>query len=138
MGNIQFQGSYNGRLSNRDQPLWHALAGSFELFHAKLMDFTGIELREKDGNCSISLKVIPKSFRNQVVGEEGGALKIKIQAPPVEGAANEAVVEFLSGIFKKPKSSILVMKGQLSRHKVIKIKGVQVKDVLESLAEYKV
>jgi hypothetical protein len=101
------------------------------------MDFTGIELREKDGNCSISLKVIPKSSRNQVVGVEGGVLKIKIQAPPVEGAANEAVVEFLSGIFKKPKSSILLMKGQLSRYKVIKIKGVRAKDVLESLAKFK-
>lgn len=101
------------------------------------MDFTGIELREKDGNCSISLKVIPKSFRNQVVGEEGGALKIKIQAPPVEGAANEAVVEFLASIFNKPKNSFLVMKGQKSRHKVINIQGAQAKEVLESLAKYK-
>jgi len=136
MGNLQFQGPYHGGFSHRDWALWGSLAGSFEFFHAWLMNFKNLQLREADGGCSISLKVIPKSSRNQVAGVEGGVLKIKIQAPPVEGAANEAVIKFLSGLFHQPKSSILVIKGQQSRHKVIRIKGAQVKEILESLAKY--
>jgi uncharacterized protein (TIGR00251 family) len=97
------------------------------------MDFKDLQLREANGSCSISLKVIPNSSGNQIAGVEGGELKIKIQAPPVEGAANEAVVEFLARLLKRPKSAFELFKGVQSRHKVIKIKGAKRAEILEAL-----
>lgn len=82
-----------------------------------------------DEGCLLSIKVIPRSSRNQIMGVEQGELKIKLQAPPVEGAANEAVLEFLSKCLKKSKSSLTLVSGHQSRHKRVKIQGVKAVDV---------
>ena len=89
-----------------------------------------LEIKESAEGCAFPLKVIPRSPRNGVVGIENGVLKIKIQAPPVEGAANEAVIAFLAGLFKKKKSNIAVILGKKSRHKVVRVLGIKAKDVL--------
>ncbi|HUO58606.1 MAG TPA: DUF167 domain-containing protein [bacterium] len=89
-----------------------------------------------EGDSFLSLKVIPKASRNGVVGVEAAELKIKVQAPPVEGAANEAVVQFLSKLLDRPKSSVDVIKGEKSRHKVVKIKGIPPAKILEVLKHY--
>jgi uncharacterized protein (TIGR00251 family) len=60
---------------------------------------------------------------------EQGALKIKLQAPPVEGAANEALLEYLSKCLKRPKSSLALVSGPQSRHKRVKIVGMKATDV---------
>lgn len=70
----------------------------------------------------IIVKVIPRSSKNEVVGHmPDGALKVKLTAPPVDGAANEALIELLSEYFKKPKSSFVIQKGASKRTKIIEI-----------------
>lgn len=91
---------------------------------------------EKEGGCVLSLKVIPRSSRNQIVGVEQGYLKIKLQAPPMDGAANVALLTFLADFFKEPKRSLSIISGQQSRHKRVHIKGLKVSEVMEVLNTY--
>lgn len=88
---------------------------------------------DAEGGCLLSLKVIPRSSRNQVVGIEQGVFKLKLQAPPVEGAANEAVLEFLAKVFRKPKSSLALVSGHQSRYKRVKILEMRASEVIDIL-----
>lgn len=73
----------------------------------------------------IKVKVLPRSSRNEVVGKmDDGTLKIKLTSPPVDGKANEALVEILSDHFDVPKSSVLIKRGETSKLKTIEILGI--------------
>jgi uncharacterized protein len=65
----------------------------------------------------IDVRVQPKSAQNAIVGEHDGALKIKLNAPPVEGKANKALIQFLAKLLRRPKSSLEIVSGQTSRSK---------------------
>ena len=83
--------------------------------------------------------VQPKSSRNAIVGVYGDALKIKLTAPPVDGAANAACIKFLAKCLQVPKSSVEIVSGRTSRHKQIHIQTegselIRIKERLESLA----
>lgn len=69
------------------------------------------------------LYIQPGASRTQIKGIHGDRLKISVQAPPVEGAANEAVIEFLSQWLKTPKSRIHLISGETSRQKNIWVSG---------------
>jgi hypothetical protein len=77
----------------------------------------------KDG-IIIEVKVGPRSSKNEIVGAEGQVVKIKLTAPPVDGAANMMLIEMLAKKFKIKKSDVEIIKGESSRHKLIKLKGV--------------
>jgi hypothetical protein len=83
-----------------------------------------IPIRETAGHITFSIKVQPRAKKNAITGIVGDALKISLTAPPVDGKANRAVIEFFSGIFKIPRSSITIASGETSRLKVIRISGV--------------
>ncbi len=79
--------------------------------------------RTKDG-VVINVRVLPRASRKGIeVGEDG--LKVRLTAAPVEGAANEQLVEILSDALGIRKSSFRIVRGQTSRNKVVEIKGVQ-------------
>jgi len=70
----------------------------------------------------IKIKIIPRSARNQIIGEmPDGSLKIKLTAPPVDGQANKTLIAFLSKEWDVPKSKIQIVKGKISRNKIIEI-----------------
>jgi len=69
----------------------------------------------------ISIKVLPRSSKNEIIKMADGTLKVKLKAPPVEGRANEALIEFLSGEWNLPKSKIEIKKGLSSKNKIIEI-----------------
>jgi uncharacterized protein (TIGR00251 family) len=79
--------------------------------------------RIKDG-ILIEIKVAPRSSKREVIGAVGNVVKVKLTAPPVDGAANEQLIELLSERLKIKKSSITIIKGESSRQKTIKITGV--------------
>jgi hypothetical protein len=68
----------------------------------------------------INVRVMPRAKKNKVV-EEAGRLKVYLTAPPVEGRANEALVELLAEHFKVKKSQITIVRGEKSRDKVVVI-----------------
>jgi uncharacterized protein len=72
----------------------------------------------------IEAKIIPKSSRNEIIRLEGGIIKIKVTAPPVDGLANRAVIELISKGLKIPKKDIDIISGEKSKNKKIRIHGV--------------
>ena len=78
--------------------------------------------KHPDG-VKLSVKIIPNSSKNEIVGIIDNALKIKLDAPPVEGKANEKCIKFLSKLLNVPKTSISITSGERSKNKTLFIKG---------------
>jgi uncharacterized protein len=76
----------------------------------------------------ITVRVIPRSSRNSLEWEQG-ALKARLTAPPVDGAANEALVALLAERLGMPKRSISIVRGSSSRQKMVDIQGVTLEEV---------
>ncbi len=87
-------------------------------------------ITEKESFILVDIKVIPRSSINKldINGEE---LRLKIASPPVDGAANKAIVEFFSKILSIPKSKVFIEKGVSSKNKMIKIIGLNRERFLE-------
>ena len=83
-----------------------------------------IDITEIDNGIRFKVRVQPRSSKNQIVGDTEGALKVKLTAPPVEGEANQALIAYLATVFKVAKRDIVLAKGELSRHKIVEIKGI--------------
>jgi uncharacterized protein (TIGR00251 family) len=71
---------------------------------------------------AFKVHVQPRSSRNQVVGAHGDALKVKLTAPPVEGAANAACIAFMAGVLDVPKSAVSIITGMTGRRKTLLIR----------------
>lgn len=82
-----------------------------------------IYTKELQDAIIIQVKVIPASSRSMIAGILDGALKIKLNSPPVEGKANKECIVFLSKLLKVQKSSIQIIKGDTNKLKTISIKG---------------
>jgi len=63
----------------------------------------------------------PKTSRNEIVGPRNGELIIRLTAPPVDGAANQALIKLLSKTFKIAKTRIQILSGETSRHKLLQL-----------------
>lgn len=83
-----------------------------------------LEIQERNGAVVLSVRVQPRASKDEIAGEIGGALKVRLQAPAVEGRANEALIEFLAQLLKTPKSAVRILSGDRSRTKRIEIGGV--------------
>ena len=79
------------------------------------------------------MKVQPRAKKNAITGEVGDALKLALTAPPVEGRANEACIEFLAEVLNVPRSSVTIAAGETSRNKVIRVRGLTAAQVEASL-----
>ncbi|QYK00571.1 DUF167 family protein YggU [Shewanella psychrotolerans] len=73
------------------------------------------------GDLLLKLYIQPKASRDQIVGPHGDELKVAITAPPVDGKANAHLSKYLAKQFKVPKGSIVIEKGELDRHKQVRI-----------------
>ena len=93
-----------------------------------------IAIRETSAGVSFSVKVQPRARKNGITGTVGDALKLALTAPPVEGRANQAVIEFFADIFQIPRSSVTIASGESSRLKVIRITGISAGQVRQCLA----
>ncbi|MCD4717330.1 MAG: DUF167 domain-containing protein [Desulfobacterales bacterium] len=77
----------------------------------------------------IKVRVVPRSSRNQIIGVEDGIFKIKLTAPPVDGKANKALIEFLAKKLGLAKGSVEIVSGERSRQKSVRIHGLPLKKV---------
>lgn len=71
----------------------------------------------------LNLHVQPAASRSELCGQHGDSLKVKVRAHAIEGAANNAVREFLAELFHVPKSSVSIIKGETSRTKTVHVRG---------------
>ena len=92
-----------------------------------------IPIRDTADSASFSVKVHPRARKNAVTGELGEALKVSVTAPPAEGRANQALVEFLAELLQLPRASVTIAAGQSSRNKVVRVRGLSAAQVEERL-----
>ena len=76
---------------------------------------------EKDGCITLNVRVVPRASKDEIMGLLGDALKVRIQAPPIEGKANAYLVKFLSKHWKIPRRDIEILSGETGRNKRLKI-----------------
>ena len=90
-------------------------------------------LREQPDGVSLSVKVQPRASSNEIGDVLGSELRIKVTAPPVDAAANEALVRLLAETLDCPKNKVELVRGHTSRHKVIKVYGLSAAEVAAKL-----
>jgi uncharacterized protein (TIGR00251 family) len=95
---------------------------------------TALRVREANGRVRFSVRVQPRAAHNEVTGVHGDALKIRLSAPPVDGAANDALVDFLADIFAVSRRAVTILAGVSSRTKVVEIRGITERAVHELAA----
>ncbi len=71
----------------------------------------------------LRVHVVPRASKTEVVGLQGDALKIRLQAPPVDGKANQALCEFVADAVGLPKRQVRVVAGETSREKTLLVSG---------------
>lgn len=81
-------------------------------------------LRAQPDGLFLAVKVQPRASRNEVGGLHGSELKVAVTAPPVDSAANAAVVELLAETLGLPRRAVTLVRGQTSRHKVLRLEGI--------------
>lgn len=88
-----------------------------------------LTIKQSDDSVTFTIKVLPRSSRNEFAGEQEGMLRVKLTAPPVEGAANKMLVNFIASKLKVSKSSVEIVSGETGRTKVIRVSGVSAEDI---------
>jgi len=88
-------------------------------------------LTETADGVILSLRVQPRSSKNQVVGVHDGALKLKLTAPPVDGSANKCCCDFISKLLGVPVRDIEIISGSTSRFKRVLVSGLGKEDIIE-------
>ena len=81
-------------------------------------------LKDVAGGVEIAVRVQPRASRSKIVGELGAELKVQLAAPPVDGEANEALVELFARLFKIPKRQVELLSGATSRSKRLRVEGL--------------
>jgi uncharacterized protein (TIGR00251 family) len=93
-----------------------------------------LELLEQSGGTHFRVRVAPRAAREALLGVHDGALKVSLTAPPVEGAANDALVQFLAKLLGAPRRAVSVLHGEHSRSKTLRVEGMPASAVRAALA----
>ena len=81
----------------------------------------------------VSIRVQPRSSADEIAGAHGEALRIRLTAPPVEGAANDALVDFLASVLGIARRDVTIVAGSTSRSKIVELAGITEDRVLALL-----
>jgi uncharacterized protein (TIGR00251 family) len=90
-------------------------------------------LRVQADGVLLSVKLQPRASANEIGAALGNELRIKVTAPPVDAAANEALVKLLAQHLDCPRNRVELVRGHTSRHKTIKLHGLAPEDVVKKL-----
>ena len=91
-------------------------------------------IRAQADGAYLAIKLQPRASRTEIGEPMGDELKIKVTAPPVDAAANAALIELLADTLDCPRSAIKIVRGQTSRHKTVWIAGAKAELILQKLA----
>jgi uncharacterized protein len=92
-----------------------------------------VAIKNSPTGATFAVRVHPRAKKNAISGEVGDALKLALTAPPVDGKANEACIEFLAKLLKVPRSSVTIAAGLTSRNKVIRVAGLSAEELRQRL-----
>src|SRR5882672_3239772 len=90
-------------------------------------------VRDVPGGVELSVFCQPKAARSALIGMQGGALKVKVKAPPVEGKANGALLDLLAGALGVPRGRLTLVSGEQSRNKRVRVEGVDAERMLAAI-----
>jgi len=95
-----------------------------------------IQITTQEGGATFSVKVVPRTSRNEIAGVQGDMLRIRLTAPPVEGAANRALVRLLAETLNLPERDIEILSGHAGRQKVVRVAGLSAHELEARLREH--
>jgi uncharacterized protein (TIGR00251 family) len=90
-------------------------------------------LKESSGSVLLSLKIVPRASRNEIVGISGNELRLRVTAPPVDSAANGAVLDFLAEHLGIPRRNLQLVRCATNPHKVVSISGMALAEISRRL-----
>jgi uncharacterized protein (TIGR00251 family) len=90
---------------------------------------TGVTVQSRADGVRFTVRVQPRASRTELAGSHDGALKVRLQAPPVDGAANEALVTLVAASLGVPRRDVHIVSGASARTKVVDVAGVGIEDV---------
>jgi len=93
-----------------------------------------VSVTEHSDSITFPVKVHPRARKSTITGEIGGAIKLALTAPPVDGAANQACVEFFAKSLKVKRSSVTIASGERNRLKVVRVVGVTAQQFWDRLS----
>ena len=97
---------------------------------------SALRIASVNGRVRFSVRVQPRASRTEISGLHGDAIKVRLAAPPVDGAANEELVNFFSSLFAVGRRAVRILAGTHSRSKIVEIEGINesaVHDVVNTL-----
>lgn len=83
-----------------------------------------LDIRQDGKGVVIKVRVQPRASKNSLAGEMEGAIKVRLTAPPVDGAANEACCKYFAELFGVAKSNVSIVSGHTGRNKLVRVEGV--------------
>jgi len=92
-----------------------------------------LSVNKNRNDARLAVKVTPNAGRSEVSGMKDGVLQVRVAAPPDKGKANKELIDILAERLGIKKSSILIIKGQTSRHKTIGIEGMSGEELLKRI-----
>ena len=92
-----------------------------------------MNLKEVAGGVELDVLVVPRSSRNQIAGEHDGRLKVQLNAPPVDGEANAALIEMMAKTFGLKKKDVQIVSGETGRRKRIRLNGISLAAVASAI-----
>lgn len=92
-----------------------------------------LELIEQSGGTHFRVRVAPRAAREALLGVHDGALKVSLTAPPVEGAANDALVQLLAKMLGVPRRALSLLHGEHARRKTLRVEGMSASAVRAAL-----
>ena len=100
---------------------------------SKSLIISMVAIQNSPLGATFAVKVHPRAKKNAITGEVGDALKVALTAPPVDGKANAACIEFFAKLLNVPRSSVTIASGQSSRNKVIRVAGLSAEEMKKRL-----
>ena len=82
-----------------------------------------IQFSEDNRGLTFAVRIVPRASRSEIAGEQSGALRVRIAAAPVEGAANQELIKLLAQSFKLPQKAVEIVSGAASKNKIVRIQG---------------
>jgi uncharacterized protein len=92
-----------------------------------------IPIHDSPNGATFAVRVQPRARKDAITGLVGNAIKLAVTAPPAEGKANEACVEFVAAVLNVPRSSVTILRGHTSRNKVVRVSGLTAREVEDRL-----
>lgn len=94
-----------------------------------------LDYKESGGAVTFGVRVVARASRSAVAGEHGGALRVRVAAPPVDGAANEELVRTLAKALNVPPRAVEIVSGLSSKMKSVRVRGANVEQLLRLASE---